>query len=79
METAHESGWLVVDAFDVMFHLFLAQTRERYGLDRLWRDATEISVSKLLKEHSVAAPSKRSKGHRTTGRPRKKTGKNRPE
>src|SRR4051812_37729687 len=44
MELAQESGWLVIDAFDVMIHLFLAATREHYGLERLWRDATEVSV-----------------------------------
>jgi ribosome-associated protein len=48
METAQESGWLIIDAFDVMIHLFLASTRERYGLERLWRDAVEIPVSKVL-------------------------------
>jgi ribosome-associated protein len=47
-ETVQESGWVVIDAFDVMVHLFLADTRERYGLERLWRDSTEVSVAKLL-------------------------------
>ena len=47
METAQESGWMIIDAFDVMIHLFLTETRERYGLERLWRDATEVSTSKL--------------------------------
>src|SRR2546430_8827690 len=32
METAQESGWMVIDAFDVMIHLFLPGPRERYGL-----------------------------------------------
>lgn len=49
MEIKQESGWLVIDAFDVMVHLFLAETRERYGLERLWRDATEVPITKLLK------------------------------
>ena len=48
METAQESGWMVIDAFDVMIHLFLAEARERFALERLWRDATEISVAKML-------------------------------
>ncbi len=48
METAQESGWLVIDAFDVMVHLFLTETRERYGLERLWRDAVEVSLAKVL-------------------------------
>ena len=47
-ETAPESGWMVIDAFDVMVHLFLAEAREKYGLERLWRDATRIAVSKML-------------------------------
>jgi ribosome-associated protein len=69
METPEDSGWMVIDAFDVMIHLFLAETRERYGLERLWRDATEVSVAKLLghakpkakapRERSAAVPRKR--------------------
>jgi ribosome-associated protein len=61
METAQESGWLVIDTFDVMIHLFLAETRERYGLERLWRDATEIPLTRL-----IAIPERRLK----TGSPR---------
>ena len=47
-ETAQDSGWTVIDAFDVMIHLFLAEARERYGLERLWRDAVELPLSKVL-------------------------------
>ncbi|MES2696118.1 MAG: ribosome silencing factor [Verrucomicrobiota bacterium] len=47
-ETMQESGWMIIDAFDVMVHIFVAEARERYGLERLWRDATEVSVGKLL-------------------------------
>lgn len=50
MESAQESGWMVIDAFDVMVHLFLAEARERYALERLWRDATEVSVAKVLEK-----------------------------
>lgn len=56
METAQESGWMIIDAFDVMVHLFLAASRERYGLERLWRDATEVSVAKLLRPATKPAP-----------------------
>ncbi len=48
MEIVQESGWIVIDAFDVMIHIFLPDTRERYGLENLWKDATEVSVAKLL-------------------------------
>ncbi len=58
IERAQDSGWMVVDAFDVMIHLFLAETRERYGLERLWRDATEISLKTIFREAVVKAPKK---------------------
>jgi ribosome-associated protein len=47
METAQESGWLVIDSFDVMIHLFLKETREHFGLERLWRDAAEVEAATL--------------------------------
>lgn len=55
MEIAQDSGWTVIDAFDVMIHLFLAEARERYGLERLWRDAEEISLKKLMGKPAKAA------------------------
>jgi ribosome-associated protein len=48
MEIPQDGGWMVIDAFDVMVHLFTADQRERYALENLWKDATEISVAKLL-------------------------------
>jgi len=48
-DTQLESGWTVVDAFDVMVHLFTGEKRDHYRLEHLWRDADEISVDALLK------------------------------
>ena len=48
MESSPESGWIVVDAFNVMVHLFSPDRRDHYGLENLWKDAKEISVAKLL-------------------------------
>lgn len=42
------SGWAVVDAFDIMVHLFSKETRETYKLEALWKDAVPINVEKLL-------------------------------
>jgi len=39
------SGWLVIDAFDFMIHIFLAQQREYYSLDLLWRDGVELALT----------------------------------
>lgn len=42
------SGWLVVDAFDFMVHLFLPEKREFYRLESLWKDADCVDVSAFL-------------------------------
>lgn len=55
METVQESGWIVVDAFDVMVHIFAPDARTKYGLENLWKDAVEVSVPKLL---AVSKPRK---------------------
>lgn len=47
-DVTNESGWNVVDAFDIVVHLFLPETRDYFRLDSLWKDATEISLERLL-------------------------------
>jgi ribosome-associated protein len=59
METVQESGWIVIDAFDVMIHVFAPDARSKYGLENLWKDAAEVSVTKLL-----SAPKPRKKAIR---------------
>lgn len=58
METSQESGWLVIDVFDVMVHIFTAENREKYGLENLWKDAVEVSVPDLLAPPKIAKPAK---------------------
>ena len=57
-EAAQESGWLVVDAFDVMIHLFTQEQRDHYRLEQLWKDAEEISLQELLAEPKRPARAK---------------------
>jgi len=64
IETAQESGWTVVDAFDVMVHLFTPENRLKYRLENLWKDAVEVSVPKLLAIPKVKEPKKRATGVR---------------
>jgi ribosome-associated protein len=45
------SGWLVIDAFDVMIHVLTQENRERYSLENLWKDAAELSTDELLGKH----------------------------
>jgi ribosome-associated protein len=56
IDTDQGSGWLVVDAFDAMVHIFTPAMRAHYRLENLWKDATELSVPKLL---AVATPKSR--------------------
>lgn len=49
VDTTKGSGWTVVDAFDVMAHLFTPENRDKYRMELLWRDAVEVPLSKLLK------------------------------
>jgi ribosome-associated protein len=55
LEATQESGWIVVDAFDVMVHLFSPEMRDHFCLENLWKDAVDVSVKDLL-----APPRKRS-------------------
>ncbi len=48
VDAARESGWVVVDLFDVMVHLFLGSHRSHYGLERLWKDAVDLPLAELL-------------------------------
>jgi ribosome-associated protein len=48
VDTSTESGWTVVDLFDVMVHLFNPEARGRYKLETLWKDADQISLNKML-------------------------------
>ncbi|RRJ95797.1 ribosome silencing factor [Opitutaceae bacterium TAV4] len=42
------SGWTVVDAYQIMVHLFTPEQREHYALDKLWKDAAHIDVETLV-------------------------------
>ena len=48
VDESDESGWSVLDAFDVMIHLFTPEMRANYNLESLWKDARPIEVEALL-------------------------------
>ncbi len=72
--TGPGSGWTVVDAYQIMVHLFTPEPRERYALERLWKDATEIDVRDVLAPPPV--PSKPVAKQKT--KPKKKAAPGRP-
>tara|TARA_R110002111_G_scaffold173536_1_gene239146 strand:+ start:340 stop:852 length:513 start_codon:yes stop_codon:yes gene_type:complete len=67
MDAAPGTGWMVIDAFDVMIHVFLPENRQNYGLENLWKDGKAISVTTLL------APPKKVAKKRAAAPTKKKT------
>jgi ribosome-associated protein len=74
-ETASEGGWTVMDAFDVMVHIFTPETRSRYKLEHLWRDGDDISVKGLLTGKKIPAKKKVPAKKKKPAAKKKKTGK----
>ena len=44
VEGDHKCGWLIIDLGDVILHVFRAQARDFYDLDRMWADAPELPL-----------------------------------
>jgi ribosome-associated protein len=45
IEGYKRAEWILIDYFDVIFHIFLPATREFYSLERLWGDAEKTEVT----------------------------------
>jgi ribosome-associated protein len=41
----HQSGWLAIDGFSFMVHLFSPSQREHYRLDLLFKDAQPVALN----------------------------------
>jgi ribosome-associated protein len=44
VEGLGRAEWVLIDYFDIIFHIFTPATREFYGLERLWGDAQRVEV-----------------------------------
>lgn len=44
IEGAASTGWVILDYYDVIVHIFSNEQREYYQLERLWSKATPILV-----------------------------------
>jgi len=42
IDASHESGWIVIDVFDFMVHIFSEEMRENYNLEALWKDGKMV-------------------------------------
>jgi len=47
IEGYDRSEWVLLDYFDFVVHIFAAETRAFYGLERLWGNAERVEVSAL--------------------------------
>lgn len=45
------SGWIVLDYFSVIVHIFHSPLREFYNLEHLWQEAKKIRVPKEITQH----------------------------
>jgi ribosome-associated protein len=50
------SGWTVVDAYQIMAHIFTPEQRSNYALEKLWKDAEVLNIKNLLAEPKVTKP-----------------------
>lgn len=45
IEGGEKAGWILLDYFDFIVHIFATETRLFYGLERLWGNAERIEVN----------------------------------
>jgi ribosome-associated protein len=48
VEGLDDGHWVLIDCNDAIVHVFDPETRERYDLERLWRDAPRLALSIAL-------------------------------
>lgn len=49
VEGVTEGHWVLIDLDDVIVHVFTADTRAHYDIERLWRDAPALDLPALAK------------------------------
>ncbi len=49
MDGTLQTGWLVLDFFDVIVHVMRNDVRQRYDLESLWGDAPRLKAPRIRK------------------------------
>ncbi len=47
IEGFNSAMWILIDFADVVVHVFMEETRDFYGIERLWADAKQISIADM--------------------------------
>ncbi len=53
IEGYNSATWVLLDYGDVVCHVFHSESRDFYGLERLWSDAKKLTCDELLEENDV--------------------------
>ena len=48
IEGRSTAQWILMDYRDVIVHIFFKDTREYYGIDRVWADAPRLDLSDVI-------------------------------
>ncbi len=51
-EGARDGNWILLDYPDIVVHVFLAEAREFYRLERLWNDCPVVEIPELARKSS---------------------------
>jgi ribosome-associated protein len=56
IEGGDRAGWILLDYFDFIVHIFSPESRAFYALERLWGSADRIAVPDPAPPHSAPHP-----------------------
>ncbi len=45
-----EGGWILLDYYDVIVHVYTKDARKFYDLERFWKDGTEMELKNYLEK-----------------------------
>lgn len=68
------SGWTVVDAYQIMVHFFTAEQRGNYALEKLWKDAAEVDLKTMAPKAAPAAKTETAKASKPKAKTAAKAG-----